>query len=72
MVSCCHELGEGRIPEDGIVWEADVGDVEVDQLGAVVLRVPKVTGRRIRPRGLEELPLTPEDVLLGRSRSSGT
>ena len=32
-----HELGQGRIPEDGVVWQANVGDVEVDELGTVVL-----------------------------------
>ena len=37
MVSDCHELGQGWIPEDGIVRQADVGDVEVDELGAVVV-----------------------------------
>ena len=33
MVSDCHELGQGWIPEDGIVWQADVRDVEVDEIG---------------------------------------
>ena len=33
----CHELGQGRIPEDGIVWQANVGDVEVDELGTIVV-----------------------------------
>ena len=33
----CHELSQGRVPEDGVVREADAGDVEVDQLGAVVV-----------------------------------
>ena len=37
MVSYCHELGQGWIPEDGIVWQANVGNVEVDELGTVVL-----------------------------------
>ena len=37
MVCHCHELGQGRIPEDGIVWQTDVGDVEVDELGVVVV-----------------------------------
>ena len=40
MMGYCHELGQGRIPEDGIVWEADVGAlVEVDELGVVVTAV---------------------------------
>ena len=25
-----HELGQGWIPEDGVVWQVDVGDVEVN------------------------------------------
>ena len=37
MVSHCHELGQGWVHEDRIVWQADVGDVEVDELGAVVV-----------------------------------
>ena len=37
----CHELGQGRIPEDGIVRQANVGDVEVNELGAVVVALPK-------------------------------
>ena len=36
-MSDCHELGQGWIPEDGVVWQADVRDVEVDEFGAVVL-----------------------------------
>ena len=36
MVRDRHELGQGWIPEDGIVWQTNVGDVEVDELGAVV------------------------------------
>ena len=41
MVSDCHELGQGWIPEDGIVRQADVRDVEVDELGAVILALPE-------------------------------
>ena len=32
-----HELGQGRISKDGILRQADVGDVEVDELGVVVV-----------------------------------
>ena len=39
-----HELGQGRISKDGIVRQADVSDVEVDELGAVV--VPLAEGDR--------------------------
>ena len=41
MVSHCHELCQGWVPEDGIVWQANVGDVEVNELGAVVVALPK-------------------------------
>ena len=41
MMSDCHELGQGWIPEDGIVRQADVRDVEVDELSAVVLALPE-------------------------------
>ena len=36
-----HELGQGWVPEDRIVWQANVGDVEVNELGAVVVTLPK-------------------------------
>ena len=41
MVSHCHELGQSWVPEDGIVWQANVGDVEVNELGVVVVVLPK-------------------------------
>ena len=41
MMSHGHELGQGRVPEDGIVWPANVGDVEVNELGAVVVALPE-------------------------------
>ena len=37
VVGHCHELGQGWIPEDGAVWQTDVGGVEVNELGAVVV-----------------------------------
>ena len=37
MMGYRHGLGQGWIPEDGIVRQADVGDVEVNELGAVVV-----------------------------------
>ena len=37
MVSPSHKLGQGGVPEDGIVWQANVGNVEVDELATVVL-----------------------------------
>ena len=44
-----HELGQGWIPEDGIVQQADVRDVEVDELGAVVLALPEGDGQADLP-----------------------
>ena len=41
MVSHGHELGQHWIPEDGVVRQVDVGDVEVDELGAVVAAGPE-------------------------------
>ena len=37
MMSHGHELGESWVPEDGVVWQANVGDVEVNELGVVVV-----------------------------------
>ena len=37
MVGHRHELGQGWIPEDGIVRQVDVGNVEVDELGEIVV-----------------------------------
>ena len=28
MVGHCHELGQCWVPEDGVVWQTNVGDVE--------------------------------------------
>ena len=41
MMSYRHELGQGWIPEDGIVWKANVSDIEVNELGAVVVALYK-------------------------------
>ena len=60
-----HELGQGRIPEDGVVRQADVRDVEVNELGAVVLALSEVTGRRTCPIGVVEPSVTPEKGLVG-------
>ena len=37
MVSYGHELGQRWVPKDGVVRQANVSDVEVDELGAVVV-----------------------------------
>ena len=39
-----NELSEGRVPEDGIVRETDTVDVDVHQLGAIV--IPRAKGDR--------------------------
>ena len=41
MVSYGHELGQRWVPKDGVVWQANVSDVEVDELGAVVFACPE-------------------------------
>ena len=41
MMSHGHELGQSWVPEDGIVWQADVRDVEVNELSAVVVTLPE-------------------------------
>ena len=41
MVSYGHELGQRWVPKDGIVSQANVSDVEVDELGAVVVACPE-------------------------------
>ena len=41
MVGHRHELVQGWIPEDGIVWQTNVGDVEVNKLGVVVVALSK-------------------------------
>ena len=65
MVSHCHELGQGWVPEDGVVWQTDVGDVEVDELGAVVVALPKGNWRRTCPIRTVEPSVTPENGLVG-------
>ena len=49
MVSHRHELGQGRILEDGVVWQANVGDVEVDELSAVVFALSEGDGEADLP-----------------------
>ena len=41
MVSYSHELGQRWVPKDGVVRQANVSDVEVDELGAVVVACPE-------------------------------
>ena len=49
MVRDRHELGQGWIPEDGIVRQTDVSDVEVDELGAVVVAFSEGDGKADLP-----------------------
>ena len=37
MVRGCHELGKCWVPEDGVVREVNVGNVEINELGVVVI-----------------------------------
>ena len=39
MVSYGHELGQPWVPKDGIVWQANVGNVEVDELDTIVVEL---------------------------------
>ena len=41
MVSYGHELGQRWLPKDGIVRQANVSDIEVNELGAVVVTLPE-------------------------------
>ena len=41
VMGYCHKLGEGWIPEDGVVRQADVGDIKVDELGVVVVALDR-------------------------------
>ena len=41
VMTDCHELGQGWIPEDGIVRQADVRHIKVDELSAIVLVLPE-------------------------------
>ena len=68
MVSHCHELGQGWIPEDGIVWQVNVGNIEVDELSTVVLALPEGDREANLPyRGGGAVLVTPEKGLVGWS-----
>ena len=49
VVRHCHELGQGRVSEDGIVWQTDLSDIEVDELGAVVVAFSEGDGKADLP-----------------------
>ena len=41
MVSYGHEHGQRWVPKDGVLRQANVSNVEVDELGAVVVAFPE-------------------------------
>ena len=41
MVSYGHELRQRWVPKDGVVRQANMSDIEVDELGAVVVVLPE-------------------------------
>ena len=45
-----HELGKSWVPEDGVVRETDAGDVEVHQLGVVVVACAEGDGEADLPQ----------------------
>jgi hypothetical protein len=60
MVRCCHKLCQGWVAENGIVWQRNVGDVEVEAFCPVVVPGAKGYGQaylpnwRCRPFGYPE------------------
>ena len=67
MMSHGHELGESWVPEDGVVWQENVGDVEVDDLGAVVVARPEGDREADLPNRNRGAIVTLEKGLVGRS-----
>lgn len=68
-VSRRHELSERRLSQDDVVRQADLRHVESNELGAVDLPVPNVTGSRTCPRGTVDPSATPEKGQVGASWS---
>ena len=67
MMSRSHERGQGWIPKDGVVREVNVGDVEVDELSAVVVAFSEGDREADLPIGVVEPSVTPEKGLVGWS-----
>ena len=65
MVSYGHELGHRWVPKDGVVRQANVSDVEVDELGAVVVACPEGDREADLPIGTVEPSVIPEKGLVG-------
>ena len=67
MVSYGHELGQRWVPKDCVVRQANVSDVEVDELGAVVVACPEGGREADCPIGTVEPSVTLEKGLVGWS-----
>ena len=67
MVGNCHEFGQCWVSEDGIVRQADVGDVKVDELGVVVVALTEDDRETNLPYRVVEPSVTPEKGLVGCS-----
>ena len=65
MMSRSHELGQGRIPKDGVVREANVGNVKVNEPSAVVVALVEGDGEADLPIGVVEPSMTPKKGLVG-------
>ena len=71
VVGHCHELGQGRIPEDDVVRHANVRDVEVDELGAVVLVFAEGDWEADLPQGAGGVINDPRERLGGAEPAVG-
>ena len=65
MMSHDHELGESWVAEDGVVRQANVGNVEVDELSAVVVALSEGDREADLPYRVVEPSVTPEKGLVG-------
>ena len=65
MVGDCHEFGQCWFPKDGIVRQTDVGDVEVDELSAVVVTLAEGDREADLSYRVVEPSVTPEKGLVG-------
>jgi hypothetical protein len=54
-----HEPVQGWPPNDGVKWEVDLRDVELDVLRAEVFLRPKCNRERNTPEGIYRLPAYP-------------
>ena len=56
MVGDHHELGEGGSSHDSVIGGLELGDHEVDVLGAVVIAGAEGDGRVARPTRVDPAP----------------